>query len=263
MGSEPKVLNIFKRYELKYLLDDAQYSALMRAMEEKMRGDEYGMSDICNIYFDTPDYRLIRRSLEKPAYKEKLRLRSYGTPSEDSRVFLELKKKYESIVYKRREAMSYREALGFIESPMPYSQITREIAYFMDFYPEIAPAVFISYKREAYYGISDPELRITFDRDILWRNTETELSRGIYGNAILPDGRRLMEIKTGGAMPLWLASVLSEEKIRQTSFSKYGRAYEAIAGASSPCKRFYQIPATITKITNQEKTTSKGDKIYA
>ena len=253
MGSEPKVLNIFKRYELKYLLNDAQYSAVMRAMEEKMRGDEYGKSDICNIYFDTPDYRLIRRSLEKPVYKEKLRLRSYGTPDADSRVFLELKKKYESVVYKRREAMSYREALGFIETPTPHSQITKEIAYFMSFYHGLAPA---------YYGISDSGLRVTFDSDILWRDTDTELSAGIYGTPILPDGMRLMEIKTPGAIPLWLAATLSEERIRQTSFSKYGRAYEAIAGAPSPCKRLYNIPATITQ-TNQEKTAPKGDKLYA
>lgn len=262
MGSEPKVLSIFKRYELKYLLNDAQYSAVMRAMEEKMRGDEYGKSDICNIYFDTPDYRLIRRSLEKPVYKEKLRLRSYGTPDADSRVFLELKKKYESVVYKRREAMSYREALGFIETPTPHSQITKEIAYFMSFYPELAPAVFLSYKREAYYWISDPGLRITFDSDILWRDTDTELSAGIYGTPILPDGMRLMEIKATGAIPLWLAATLSEERIRQTSFSKYGRAYEAIAGTPSPCKRIYNIPATITQ-TDKEKTAPKGDKLYA
>lgn len=262
MGSEPKVLNIFKRYELKYLINDAQYSAVMPAMEDKMCGDEYGKSDICNIYFDTPDHRLIRRSLEKPVYKEKLRLRSYGTPSADSRVFLELKKKYESVVYKRREAMSYSEALGFIKAPVPRSQITKEIAYFMSFYPELTPAVFLSYKREAYYGISDSGLRVTFDNDILWRNTDIVLSAGIYGMPILPDGMRLMEIKTSSAIPLWLAAMLSEQRIRQTSFSKYGRAYEAIAGASSPRKRLYNIPATITQ-TDKEKTAPKGDKLYA
>lgn len=134
-----EIQNQFKRYEIKYLLDSRRYSAVRRAMEGRTVGDEYGRSTVCNVYYDTPDHRIIRRSLEKPPYKEKMRLRSYGTPHGDSKVFLELKKKYDAVVYKRRADMTYDAALKFIEQPHPYSQITREIAYFMEFYGTLYP----------------------------------------------------------------------------------------------------------------------------
>ena len=111
-----KIQNQFKRYEIKYLLDARQYESVRRTMQGRTVGDEYGKSTICNIYYDTPDRRLIRRSLEKPVYKEKMRLRSYGTPHGDDRVFIELKKKYESVVYKRRADMTLDAALRFTEA---------------------------------------------------------------------------------------------------------------------------------------------------
>ena len=92
----------FERRELKYRITDAQRAALEAAFDARMVPDEHGESTICNIYYDTADYRLIRASLEKPAYKEKLRLRSYGVTEPGGEVFLELKKKYKGIVYKRR-----------------------------------------------------------------------------------------------------------------------------------------------------------------
>ena len=200
-----KIQNQFKRYEIKYLLDARQYESVRRTMQGRTVGDEYGKSTICNIYYDTPDRRLIRRSLEKPVYKEKMRLRSYGTPRGGDRVFLELKKKYESVVYKRRADMTLDAALRFTAAPEPYSQITREIAYFIGLYGSLYPAMFISYSREAFFGADDRDLRITFDTDIL--------------------GTVLMELKIASAVPLWFSSALAREKIYPVSFSKYGRAY--------------------------------------
>lgn len=220
-----KIQNQFKRYEIKYLLDARQYESVRRTMQGRTVGDEYGKSTICNIYYDTPDRRLIRRSLEKPVYKEKMRLRSYGTPHGDDRVFLELKKKYESVVYKRRADMTLDAALRFTEAPEPYSQITREIAYFIDIYGSLYPAMFISYSREAFFGADDRDLRITFDTDILWRESEVDLTAGAYGTPLLPAGTVLMELKIASAVPLWFSSALAREKIYPVSFSKYGRAY--------------------------------------
>lgn len=222
-----KIQNQFRRYELKYLLSPAQYHAVVDAMKDHTRDDAYGKSTVCNLYYDTPDFRLIRRSLEKPVYKEKLRLRSYGVPGPEDTVFPELKKKYRGVVYKRREVMCLREALDFLRDPHPRSQIGEEIAYFLSFYRTLAPAMAISYEREAYFGTEDPNLRITFDTHILWRDHHLSLSDGIGGEPILTPGQVLMEVKTEHAIPLWLTGVMTQEDIRRTSFSKYGRAYLA------------------------------------
>ena len=221
--------NTFKRYELKYLLTKEQKEIIQKAMIPYMKGDEYGRSTICNIYFDTPDSLLIRRSLEKPVYKEKLRVRSYGRAKHESTVFVELKKKYKSVVYKRRISTTEREAMQYLCAGIPLakqSQITEEIDYVCELYRNLQPAVFLSYEREAFYGMEDGELRITFDENILWRNEDISLCSQVYGNSILEPGYCLMEIKIAGAMPLWLAQLLAEHHIYQTSFSKYGCAYK-------------------------------------
>ncbi|MEA4853683.1 MAG: polyphosphate polymerase domain-containing protein [Christensenella sp.] len=221
--------NTFKRHELKYLMTAMQQKDLLEIMKKHMHPDEFGKSTICSIYFDTPNHVIIRRSMEKPEYKEKLRLRSYGVPSADGNVFAELKKKYKGIVYKRRIALREEEAMAYLEgkSHAPVcSQITKEIDYFLTCYPGIAPAVYIAYNRTAYYGNGDPNFRVTFDRDIIWRNKNLRLSSGVYGENLLDDDVRLMEVKIGKAVPLWLAEVLSNMEVYKTSFSKYGRIYQ-------------------------------------
>lgn len=219
---------VFKRYEIKYLLNGKQKEKVLRAMEPYMEPDAYGRSTIRNIYYDTDNYRLVRKSLEKPVYKEKLRVRSYRAVGPDDRVFVELKKKYDGVVYKRRisvaEQAAFQYLTGRITAPEP-SQITEEIDYFLRFYETLAPKVFLSYEREAFYTKEPGEFRVTFDENILWRETDLSLEKGIYGAPILKPGQTLMEIKTPGAIPLWMVKVLSEESIRQTSFSKYGNAY--------------------------------------
>lgn len=221
---------IFKRYELKYMLTEQQLSIIKEAMQEHMKADIHGKNTICSLYFDTPDFLLIRRSLEHPVYKEKLRLRSYGTAQPDSIVFIELKKKYDSVVYKRRVAMTEQEVENYLlhRNKIMDTQITREIDYCMDFYNNLAPAVMLSYQREAFYGKDDPEFRITFDEKILWRDYDLSLCSGIYGNPILPPGKVLMEVKTSGAIPLWFTEILTKNHIYKTSFSKYGTAYRTI-----------------------------------
>lgn len=221
--------NTFKRYELKYLLTRKQKEIIQNAMTAYMVGDEYGKSTICNIYFDTPDSLLIRRSLEKPVYKEKLRVRSYGRAKKNSTVFVELKKKYKSVVYKRRVSATEQEAMDYLckgISLPQQNQITEEIDYAMELYQNLQPAVYLSYEREAFYGKEDRDLRITFDENILWRNEDISLCSEVYGTPILEPGYVLMEVKIAGAMPLWLAKLLSDNQIYKTSFSKYGCAYK-------------------------------------
>lgn len=221
---------IFKRYEIKYMINKAQFEMIRKEIAPYMMADVHGRSTILSLYFDTPDYLLVRRSLEHPVYKEKLRLRSYGTADSDSLVFVELKKKYDSIVYKRRIAMTEQNAADYLiyGKPASDSQITREIDYFLKLYEGIQPSVLLSYQREAFYSNYDHDFRITFDSNILWRNYDLSLCKGIYGMPLLENDQILMEIKTAGAIPLWLTRILSREKIFKTSFSKYGSAYKSI-----------------------------------
>ena len=219
--------SIFKRYELKYMLTTEQKERVLQAMAPYMELDRYGRTTIRNIYFDTDTYRLIRRSIEKPAYKEKLRIRSYKQATEDSTVFVELKKKYDSVVYKRRISLQQKEAMDFTTARVPIAptQISREIEYFMDFYRGLRPSVFLSYEREAYYERDGGDFRVTFDDNILCRTDDLSLTSEVYGSPILEEGKVLMELKCSGGIPLWMAHVLSENQIYKTSYSKYGTAY--------------------------------------
>lgn len=223
----------FRRREIKYLLDEEKYFKLTDMLKDRLIEDEHGRSAVCNIYYDTPDYRIIRESLEKPVYKEKLRLRSYGTPDDDTSVFVELKKKYKGIVYKRREEMTFAQSEIYLNdgvAPGKKTQIMREIDYFIQYYSELAPSMYISYDREAYYSNENPDLRITFDEDILYRTYDLSLDGEIFGASLLESGQRLMEVKAGGAVPVWLTSLLDSLEIYPTSFSKYGRAYTEAVG---------------------------------
>ncbi len=222
---------IFERYEIKFLLNSQQRLYLEKAIDGRMRPDEHGESTVCNVYYDTPDYLLIRRSLERPVYKEKIRMRSYGPAYGNQDVFLELKKKYDGVVYKRRIQLPFHDAERYMngETDMPVdSQIGREISWFCQYYGELLPAAHISYDRSAWFDRFDPELRVTFDRNILWQTEDCSLSALPYGRSLLGTGESLLEIKTASSIPMWLVSVLNDAGIRKTSFSKYGSAYEAM-----------------------------------
>lgn len=218
----------FKRYEKKYLLNREQYERLQERLQPYIQLDQYGLHTICNIYYDTDQFDLIRTSIEKPPYKEKLRLRSYGIPQEGGKVFLEIKKKWKGVVYKRRISMTLEEAKAYLEEgkSLPADgQIEREIDYFVKFYNP-KPKMYIAYDREAYFGKEDNALRITFDRNIRSREEDLQLEMGDAGKLLLDKEFRLMEIKVSGAFPMWLARILSELEIYPTSFSKYGNIYK-------------------------------------
>ena len=222
---------VFKRYELKYMLTLEQKGKVLAAMEPYMKLDKYGRTTIRNIYYDTDTYLLIRRSIEKPAYKEKLRIRSYSKAEPDSTVFVELKKKYKNVVYKRRISLPEEEAMDWVSGEHhcnKETQISAEVDYFLDYYKTLHPAVFLSYEREAFYAKDGSDFRVTFDDTILCRQEDLSLESEVYGTPLLPKDKVLMEIKCSGGIPLWMTHVLSEEHIYKTSFSKYGTAYKTM-----------------------------------
>lgn len=227
---------VFNRFEHKYKLDGDTFSKVLKVMDEHMEIDAYNIGHkpytIANIYFDTPDDYLIRTSLSKPEYKEKLRLRAYGVPNIDSKVYLEIKKKFKGIVNKRRTTLVLDEAYGFVASgrvpPLgEYMnvQVLRELEYFLKIY-NVSPKVYLAYDRIAYFEKDNRDLRISFDMNIRSRRYDLALEAGDYGEKLLPDDIFLMEIKTSLAKPLWLTHMLSEFDIKRESFSKYGNEFK-------------------------------------
>lgn len=220
---------VFKRYEIKYLLTQEQYQRFMQVMRGILVAEQYGSYSVGNLYLDTPDYDLIRASMEKPLYKEKMRLRSYGVPAgKKSAVFLELKKKYEGIVYKRRMQMTEEEAehyLMFGSIQGDKGQIFSEIHYTRRRYG-LEPKVCIWYDRTAFTCMENEELRITFDTNITARSDRLSLKEEPDGEKLTDFRTVLMEIKAPGVMPVWMGHILSELKIYPASYSKYLTYYK-------------------------------------
>lgn len=218
----------FQRHEKKFLLTPEQYRAILPLLAERMEEDRYGEYTICSLYYDTPAFDLIRASVQKPPYKEKFRLRSYGVPGKDDRIFGEIKKKFDGVVYKRRVAATPGEMARFLaggELPHESPQIQRELHWFLRCHP-ISPRVFIGYDRTALAGREDLELRITFDRNLRWRDHQLDLMAGDHCAPVLPEERVVMEAKLPQAAPLWLVRILSQLELRPTSFSKIGTCYQ-------------------------------------
>ena len=229
-------IEVFNRYEHKYILNQQQYDEMIKVMNEHMNPDPYNKGGkpytITNIYYDTQDDHLIRASLSKPIYKEKLRLRSYGVPKDGQKVFLEIKKKYNGIVNKRRTTLKLDEAYKFVgsgEKPEIESymnkQVINEISYFLKVY-DLKPKLYLAYDRIAYFEKGNDDLRISFDQNIRSRREDVQLEIGDHGNLLLEEGQYLMEIKTSLAMPLWLTHTLARLNLKRQSFSKYGAEFK-------------------------------------
>lgn len=218
----------FKSHEIKYLITINQYVNLMDYLSDKVEKDVVYKSTICNVYYDTDNFELIRESIEKPIYKEKLRIRSYDKPTLDCSVYVKLKKKYDHIVYKRREKIAYKYILNNSFLECVETQIDKEIKYFNDFYDGLTPKMFLSYEREAYYFKDDKQIRITFDTNIKYRTENVNLLPSISDIKLLSNNLVLMELKVPFSIPYDLAKYLSSEKIFKTPFSKYGTAYKQI-----------------------------------
>ena len=232
-------LSTFKRYELKYTITAEQATELKKEIVKYMVPDAYctdgRMYSIYNLYFDNDQDSVIRRSVEKPYFKEKLRLRSYyPSPEPDTPVYFEIKRKINKTVTKRRATVTYEQSKQFltdykaIELPKYIdTRVLREVEYFVKTY-EVYPKVYIRYDRQAFFGKDDKEFRLTFDKNIHTRRYDLDFGHGDDGDLIIPENYRLMEVKISGALPLWLIHAMDELDIHQTSFSKYGKEFTDI-----------------------------------
>lgn len=229
----------FLRAELKYLLTSRQYSAIRNKIANILDADEHGKSTVQSLYYDTEDFLLIRKSLEKTEFKEKLRLRCYGVANEKSDIYVEIKRKASGLVYKRRVKTKYgkiKDILDFGTAPLsvlpPSDRITKEINFFYSHYRNLSPKILVLCDREAFSGQNG--LRVTFDTNVRYRNDKPDFSLPPDGTPMFSDEKTIMEIKIDGAIPLWLSTILTNENASKTTFSKYGRAYE---------KTFFALPS--------------------
>lgn len=240
----------FERVEAKYILDRKTCRNVLKDISQHIVADVYPHSDITSIYFDSDDFRLIRHSLDKPDYKEKLRLRCYGEVNENSQVFMEIKKKYDGITYKRRQDMDYRQAMKYVVfDRMPVdSQIMKEIDYCRNGSDsQLNPKCLINYQRDSYACLDDENLRITFDYDIRFTLDDLVLTNRNYQGKLLDDDKVILEIKMLHNMPLWLSATLDRYQLYPASYSKYGTVYQQyIMKGAKPCLQHYShqyIPA--------------------
>ena len=226
-----EAITVMKRYEMKFILNKAQLIAFKNALDGHMVVDEYGKTSIASIYYDTPNYQLIRTSLEKPAYKEKIRLRGYGLLNEDDDSFLELKRKVEGVVYKRRIKIKEENAINFLKGKTDHlessNQIAKELVYFRNYYQKLEPKIMVIYDRTSYKEL-DGDIRLTIDECPRYRTYDLNLHTSMDGELLLSPGNAILEIKVQQDMPLWLVNILSENKIYKSSFSKVGMAYQLI-----------------------------------
>lgn len=248
-------IEVFNRYEKKYLLDEDTYSKIGNRLADYMELDEYNKRFdtylITNLYYDTPDSHLIRTSLAKPKYKEKLRLRAYGVPGAQTQVYAEIKKKVAGLTNKRRSALMLDEAYTFLETgslpeKMPYQnrQVLREIEYTLRMY-DLRPSLYLAYNRKAFFGMGAHDLRVSFDCNIRTRRSDLRLEAGDYGKPLLEEGQWLMEIKSAQSIPIWLCRLLSEHGVYPTSFSKYGREYLQTIENRRPAVVYSFAPARV------------------
>lgn len=251
-------IEVFNRYENKYMLDTRTFAQLELRLSDYMELDAFNKTHetytITNLYYDTEDNHLIRSSLAKPKYKEKLRLRAYGVPDMDSQVYIEIKKKFRGLVNKRRSSLTLDEAYNFIRTstppaPMPYHnrQVLNEVDYMLHTH-KLKPALYLAYNRRAYFGIGQHDIRVSFDRNIRSRRYDLALESGDYGKTLLERDQWLMEIKVAQSIPLWLCRLLSEYKIYPASFSKYGTEYKQMLANQIQQEAVHFIPGTNSKI---------------
>lgn len=224
------VQTVFERSEKKFLLPKKQLTPLLQALRPSLLPDEYGLHTICTLYYDTPDFLCGQRQLEKPFFREKLRLRSYGVPQNGSTVYLELKKKLDGITYKRRTPLTLGEAKAYMQCGQPprrQDQVFGEIDWALR-QRKLQPKAVICYDRIALTGEKDAGLRVTFDQNARFRESQLDLAKGDWGSLLATPGTVLMEIKTPGALPVWLCHILSAQGLYTQSFSKYGNTYQSM-----------------------------------
>lgn len=231
---------VFNRYELKYIVNKALYKELLQALQGHVFMDKHGDQDgyymVMNLYYDTADHLFFNETVNRQQFRQKLRLRGYNHINRDSNVFLEIKKKYRGVVYKRRTLLKLPEAYAFLAdtlSKKDYSlydasntQILGEVDFLKQFY-QLEPKVIVSYDRQAFQGIHEEDLRVTFDRNLLKRETDLRIESRSDGELFMDPSLYVLEVKVNDRIPLWLSHILNDFQCWRQGYSKYTSSYNS------------------------------------
>lgn len=222
------IQQVFRRSEIKYVLSQKEYHLLMDKISPYLEKDEYFKETNCSIYFDNDSNWLAIHSLEKPMYKEKIRIRSYNVPTLTDTIFVEIKKKYDGVGSKRRIPMKLCDFYLFLKNHQTFNnldenqkQILSEIEYVFKFY-NLKPTLYLAYDRLSYCDKNNPNFRVTFDHNVRSRKNNLRLEAGDNGKKYFKNNEVVMEVKALGSYPIWFVKSLSSLKIYPASFSKYG-----------------------------------------
>lgn len=243
------IQKIFKRVEQKYILSEEQYSSLQTILDEKFFPDKFFFSKIYNLYFDNDNFDSIITSIEKPKYKTKVRLRSYGEATKDDYIYLEMKKKYQGTVYKRRINITLKDFEAYQKDnyfPKQNKQIMQEIDYQIK-YQNLKPKIFVAYDRLSYYSKEDDNFRITFDYNLRSRFKNLKLKDSKENKFYFKKNTYIMEVKCLASLPLWFTKELNKLKIYPVSFSKVGNIYIKERGNSNVRKYIKKHNTIINK----------------
>lgn len=240
---------IFKRYELKYLITRAEHDALREAILGRMAYDTYGDPEgkynIVSLYFESDEKDIYYETVNKLRFRQKLRLRVYDHATLESPSFIEIKQKFTNVVNKRRTVIPLHEAYDVLNRPFDDSyikdlhasnpQILREALHFRNLY-KLKPATVVSYDRQAFSGIRDGEkdLRVTFDYNLMCRDDDLAIENGPEGIHFTDTNLVILEVKVSNSVPFWLARILSEFEFYKQGFSKFCTSIDVLEGKIVP-----------------------------
>ncbi|TFD97092.1 polyphosphate polymerase domain-containing protein [Jeotgalibacillus sp. R-1-5s-1] len=232
-------IEIFNRFELKYLISIDEYYEMRSKLLERMTFDSYGNNDgkynIISLYFDSAERGIYYETKNKLSFRQKLRLRVYDRTSIEDQAFFEIKQKFKNVVNKRRTVLSLNDAYKLIKNkpnifskelpPASNTQILKEVIHFRNQY-ELEPDIIVSYDRQAFVGVNEPDLRVTFDYNLMTRDYDLRLENGPYGHHFIHPDLVVLEIKVSNSVPLWLSNIVSEMNLSRKSVSKFCTSVE-------------------------------------
>jgi len=245
-GRDGQSLRAFNRYEIKYLVDEADVPALRDELHTQLDADPYssaGGYPVTSLYYDTAGLRFYWEKIEGLKFRRKLRMRLYGLPAEvsdDTDVHVEIKQRINRVTQKRRLALPYADAREWLDAgalPRHASErraFVNEVTTFVGNL-DLRPVATTSYLREAYLGRgADTGLRVTIDHKVRGRDRDFAFGprnwveeQGGPDRRTVPTGTAVVEVKANERIPYWMADLAARRNMSVVRMSKYCKTIEA------------------------------------
>jgi SPX domain protein involved in polyphosphate accumulation len=224
------------RFELKYLTRFDTYQRIIRQLDPYAERDGYagelGRYSIISLYYDSPELACYWDKINGVPYRNKLRIRQYGSMAGSDDAYIEVKQKLLASIRKIRTRMKLTQAYDLLAAAhqraetsevidrSPEDEVLNHVMYLRSLY-NLEPKAIISYEREPYVGRYDHHLRMTFDLNLRSRAEDLRLESGPWGKYIMSPDIVLVEMKVDGRIPEWFISLVAEHNLEPCRFSKY------------------------------------------